>query len=557
MSSGGSYGEEEEATEVIFEAEYESSEEPPREQWSSLIFEIPETNRKKLEYETGTYHPGSGELCAKYVAISDSRILKHPFFSYPAVTDPGIKVALLKPEPPIIYPDDGQELYLVVCKEMGQCPVRKFHKGLLEEVINLRYYCVDPRGVRAMAMALKYNRIVKVLNLMDNFLSDDACYHLGEMLMTNSSIREINLSGCRIGPEGTNRLFRGLPINRALKEVNLNKNRLGDVGVEYIAKAVFQGLDVQKIHLNSNNIGAKAANILSEAFETHSKFITLDLSWNNLYSPGGTFNLLSKLGESKALQELDMSWNSMTGARIGTGIKNLMKAPNLKYLNLSNNRLSGEAIANFTGILTKTKKLLTLDLSFNPLTPLDAFSLLEKMKLPAVKIQKLYMENVFVNGAFLELLERVQQLKFRKNFVVTYGGVISGFAPVGPDMRELVLNRAEFLAKKPKKRPVDIALVAQQLLKDQNIIMPAKEFTTAIQACGAPLDDNLIDEIVNVFSGPRTPKAKTIDLRLLVEYMQRKWPERKLPPTPPPELEPVLAPEPVVKDKKEKGKGKK
>lgn len=536
MSESSSNGKEDEEAEVIYVADFdESSEEPPMEQWSSLVFEIPETNRKKLLYDQGLYLPGSGEVCAKYVTLSDSVVLIHPFYNYPGVTDPGIIQALLKPEPPLIYPDDGQELYLAVCKEMGQCPVRKFHKGLLEEIIDLRYYCVDPKGVRPMAMALKYNRMVKVLNLMDNFLSPDACFHLGEMLMFNSSLRELNLAGCRIGPEGTMRLFRGLSIKRALKVMCLNRNRLGDVGVEYIAKSVFQGLDIQTIYLNSNEIGAKAANILSEAFETHNKFIALDLSWNNLYAPGGTFNLLSKLGESMALQELNLSWNSLTGPRIGTAVKNLLKAPNLKYINLSNNRLEGQAVNNFIGSLNKAKKLVTLDLSFNPLSPMDAMTILQKMKLSSVKVQNIYMENVFVDVEFLELLREVKGLKFRKKFVMTYGGVLSKFTPVGLDARELVLNRAEFLAKKPKRLPVDIALVALQLLKDKNIIMVAADFAAVIKASGAPLDDALIDEIVNIFAGPRTPKAKTIDIRMLADYMQRKWPERKLPPTPPPE----------------------
>ncbi|KOB78481.1 Uncharacterized protein OBRU01_02299 [Operophtera brumata] len=561
MSSENSNVEEAERTEVLYVAECEeSSEDPPMEEWSSLIFHAPETNEKRLLYEKGKYHPGSGELCSKVAAMSDSAVLKHPFYNYPAVADPGIKEALLKPIKPIIYPDDGQELYLVICQEMGQCPVKMFHRGLFEEKIDLAHYCVDPRGVRAMAIALKYNRMVQVLSLMNNFLNDDACYHLGDMLTINCSLRELNLAGCRIGPEGAKRLFRDLPMNKGLKVINLNRNQLGDDGVEYIAQAVFRGLEVQQTYLSFNNIGANGANALCEAFQTHNKLIVLDLSWNQLYAPGGTYNLLSELGQNQVLQEVDLSWNSLTGERIGTAIKNLMKAPNLKYLNLSNNKLFGAAIVKIGSILTRAKQLITLDLSFNPLSPKDAHRILEKMEVATVKLQNVFMENVFVDGNFLLLLQKVKALKFRKNFVLTYGGVISNFVPIGPDIRDVLLNRADNLAKKPKKCKVDIALVTLQMLKDNNIMMDANEFSRALKNTGAPFDDDLINQIINVFIGVVTPKSKTINLKLLADYMMRKWPERKLPPTPPPEPVPAVEPPTVVEPPKgnndKKGKKK-
>ncbi|XP_028158115.1 leucine-rich repeat-containing protein 74B-like [Ostrinia furnacalis] len=554
MSSQSFIGEEVE-TEIVFEAEVEvSSEEPPMEEWSSYILELPEENVKKLLAEKGLYHAGSGEICGKYIGMSDSAIFRHLYYNYPAVVDPGITRALFRPEDPIIYPDDGQELYLAVCKEMNQSPVKIFSKGLMEEVIDLKYYCVNSAGVRPMSMALTFNRNVRVLNLADNFLSIDACYHLGQMLAKNTHLEELNISGCRIGPVGAKRLFAGLATNKTLKILNLNRNQLTDAGMENLATVVFKGINVQKIYLSYNNIGGKGAGVLAEAIETYNRFTHVDLSWNNLYTPLGTFNLLSRFSENKVLQELNLSWNTLSGARLGTAVKNALSAPNLRHLNLSNNRLNGEAITNIIGGLNKAKKLVTLDLSYNPMTPGDALQILLKVKAPNIKVQKILMENVFVTGEFLLYLSAIKETKSKKNLVVTYGGVIGAFKGKGPDPRELILDRAEFLAKKPKKRPVDVALVAMQLLKDKNEIMQSKDFTSAMQASGAPLDNDLLDEMANIFAGPRSAKAKTIDVRLLVDYMKRKWPDRKLPPTPPPEPEPI--PEPVPEPKAEKGKGK-
>lgn len=109
-----------ENTEVIFVAEEQSLEdEPPMSEWSSLELKLREKNKKRLLYSQGLYTPGSGEVCAKYIAISDSTVFRHPYYNYPAVTDPGINEAILRPEKSIIYPDDGQELYLALCEEIN------------------------------------------------------------------------------------------------------------------------------------------------------------------------------------------------------------------------------------------------------------------------------------------------------------------------------------------------------------------------------------------------------------------------------------------------------
>ncbi|XP_064071690.1 leucine-rich repeat-containing protein 74A-like [Vanessa tameamea] len=551
--------EEEQETEVIYElAIEESSEEPPMEEWSSLIIEVPEENPKRVLYEQGLYSPGSGEVCNKYVSMSRSSILIHPYFNYPAVLDPGIRTALLDPEEKVIYADDGQQLYLTLCNEMNQSPVMTFYKDLLNECIDLKYYCVNPFGVRPMSLALQYNKNVTSFNLTDNFLNDDACFHLGEMLISNSILKELNLTGCRIGATGAKQLFAGLHLNRGLQILNINKNRIGDIGLEYLAASIIRGISVKELLINYNNISGKSANVLAEALETHNKFTHLDLSWNNLFAPVlGTINLLTRLSENKLLQELNLSWNSLSGGRIGTALNMISRASNLRVFNLSNNRLTGEGIQNAIANIGRAKKLVTLNLSYNPLTPEDAIIMLNKMKLNSVKIQNLLMDNVFVDGHFLMLLKLIKENKTKKNVVITYGGVIGGFRPIGPDMRDLVLNRVEFLTTKGKKRKVDIALVAMQMLKDKIAVMTAKNFADIIAETGANLDDNLVDEIINAFPGPKSAKSKTISIKLLVDYIQRKWPDRKLPPTPPPEPEPESPiPEPTPEITENKGKEK-
>ncbi|CAH0604977.1 unnamed protein product [Chrysodeixis includens] len=538
---------------MIFEVhEVESSIEIPMDQWSSLEIVIPEENQKKILFQQGLYSVGSGEICAKNIFMSDSDVMRHPYFNYPAIKDPGIEEALLQQKPPVVLDKDGQDLYLEVCKEMNICPVRSFWKGLKEEVIDLRYYCVNPRGVRAMALALQYNPIVKSLILIDNFLNDDACYHLSDMLLTNSTLTELNLHGCRIGPSGARRLFSGLHTNRGLIYLDIGSNQIGDDGMEFLADAVIYGLDVKEIDLSNNNISGKGVNLLAKAFETHNRFTHINLAWNHLYTLG-TANFLNKVSESPGLKALDLSWTSLQGPRIGLALTNVAAHPHIKKLNLSNNKLEGEAIKSLISRLNKAKKMTTLDLSHNPMSPEDALCVLTKVRTGAVKVSNVFMDNIFVNKQFVALLETIKHLKSKKNLVVTYGGVIGDYVPKGPDLKQLILNRVEYITQKPKKNKVDFALIALQLQKDNYTKMNVKEFTAYVRDAGANLDDDLIDEMVNVFPGPKS-KFRLIDINLLVDHCKRKWPDKKLPEVVEEEVvtepEPPPPPPPKAKGKK-------
>ncbi|KPJ19097.1 Uncharacterized protein C14orf166B [Papilio machaon] len=544
-----------EVTHLILKHDDDSSVEVPISDWSSMINEGPGENPKYALYAAGLYRPGSGEICAKHIAMSASSVLIHPYYHYPAIPDPGIKAAILEPEEKVIYTDDGQAKYLAACKDMNQCVVETFYKGLLEEKIDLKYYCVDPYGVKAMAIALQNNRNVTSIDFTDNFLNDDACFHLGEMLVTNVVMRELNLTGCRIGASGVKRLMANLPTNRSLRCLNLSKNKIGDEGAKYILDGFVRGLELPRLILRYNDLTGEGANYLTEALETYDRFTHLDLSWNKLsLIPYGTFHLLLQLSNCENLEDLNLSWNALCGPRIGSGIKAVMSAGKLKKLDISNNRFSDDAIDDIADGMWFAKKMVTLDVSYNPMSVNDALKIIGKMKFGRVKVQNLLMENIIVNSNFLQQLHHIKKIK--KKVIITHGDVTESSKPSDPDMREIVLNRADFLTKKQKKVQADIALFAQQLVKEGRTKMNAKAFVEAVEASGLPLNDDLVNEIINAFPGPKSGKGKTIDVNHLVDFAKRKWPDRKLPPTPPPEIvEPVVEPEPEPEPKGKAAKG--
>ncbi|CAB3221349.1 unnamed protein product [Arctia plantaginis] len=540
----------EETVSIVFEAvSLESSEDPPMEEWSSLEMVYEEKNPKRVLEEEGLYDPGTPEICAKYITQSSSSIRRHVYYLYPGIVDPGILSALLSPEDKPTYDDDGQDLYLAVCKEMNQCVVKCFHRGLLNKDINLSYYGINPNGVRPMAMALKYNRIVQKINFTDNFIYNDACFHLGEMLATNTQLSELNLTGCRIGPLGVRYLLKNMIKNTTLKVLNLSRNEIGDDGMVHFANAVFKGLNVKDVNLSHNNISGHGVESLVEPFQTYNKITHWDLSWNNLYSPG-TSAFLNAISETtQTLKCMNLSWNGLS-PRVGWGLKRLLTVRDIRNVDLSHNLLQAEGIKDLCASLSSAKKLVSLNLGYNPMTPADACLVLKKLKLKKVKVSNVNMDNVNVNRIFLLLLNEVKQIKPDIN--LTFGHIVGTFKGVGPDYRQVLFKRLDYLCNKPKKKKVDIALVLLQLQKDKINAMVTKEFFNMLYRAGAPVDQDLIEEISNKFPGPKAGKGdKTVNINALVEYSNRMFPERTLPPTLP--TAQVLPPLPP----KQKGKAKK
>ncbi|KAL4704077.1 hypothetical protein ACJJTC_004423 [Scirpophaga incertulas] len=469
--------------EVVYQASVTSSMFSVIEQPSLLKIDAPEAP-KMILYKKGLYDPGSGEICAKYIAMSDSEVLRHVYYAYPGIKDPGIVDALFETEISRSFGNNGQELYLELCDQMGMCPVRSFYRGLVERDINLRYYCVNPAGVRAMCRALLYNTSVKRLDLSFNYLSLDACYHLGRLMAENVVLTELILTGC-------------------------------------------------KLALRSNSLGAEAAQSLTTALEVNNTITHLDLSWNLLFSPEASNELIRMLARSEVLVELNMSWNGLTSL---PALERLLKVPTLTYLNLSNNRLTSISVRALCNGMKKFEGLQTLDLSYNPLLEADSRRIVLALTQRNVTVNTVLMEGVVVDRKFAQTLKEVLLMKHRKNTTVTYGKVLHDYVIKNQDLRHIIMRRLLFISS-TKKSTFDVAVYFLTAAKTREAIQP-REVMRVMKVSGVVPDEQLLEELSNVFPGPKTDKGgKTIALRKVVEFIHRLWPDKKAIETPPPEVE--------------------
>lgn len=273
-------------------------------------------------------------LCLTESNVDDSH-LKLFNYCYPIPEDPGIVPAfwILYPNPST-YETDGVKKFTDLITTMKLQPIRKISQMLKTDEINLRYYNLNPRAVRAICEALFYNTNVKSVDLKDNWLDIDACFHLNELLVNNKVLTSLNLSGCLIGPDGAKRLQEGIGAAPSLLNLNLSRCNLEDKGLQCIAIGVYCSSSLLNVDLSGNRIGLGSGAAFQTMLTQTDTVTRLNLSWNSLFSKEFWAKFIVGLNRNTTLDELDMSWNGLGKDCIPFLEKYLSVPSSLRKLNI-------------------------------------------------------------------------------------------------------------------------------------------------------------------------------------------------------------------------------
>ncbi|KAL0241637.1 hypothetical protein GEMRC1_006872 [Eukaryota sp. GEM-RC1] len=134
---------------------------------------------------------------------------------------------------------------------------------------------------------LKINDTLTVLNLMRNFMGDEAVKALAGALKVNSKLTSINLCLNAIGPEGAATLAESLKVNTTVKVLYLCVNSVGDEGAAAFAETLKVNTTLTTIGLKSNLIGDNGVKALVEALQINTTVTTVDLCDNSCIGEAG------------------------------------------------------------------------------------------------------------------------------------------------------------------------------------------------------------------------------------------------------------------------------
>lgn len=261
-------------------------------------------------------------------------------------------------------------------------------------------------------------------------------------------ITSLSLSGCQIGANGASRLCDAISTNVSLKILDLSSCNIGNKGFEYVAFALSDNQGLESVNLSDNHLDATCSENLQDLL-SHSEILTyLDLSYNSLYSTKIWKALINGLKKNETLHSLNLSWTALDTECVPHLYKLLSRSKIIEKLDISENDAVPIAAA-----LSKNSTLQELRLGNNPLRAQGALALVRAItphQSPGSILYLLDLENVWANKDVLHELEAIQ--KDKPWVVVKLGGILSNYPLVGPNVRSILLKRANYEAMLPKRK---------------------------------------------------------------------------------------------------------
>lgn len=164
-----------------------------------------------------------------------------------------------------------------------------------------------------------------------------------EVLAKNSgTVERLYIDRCsRIEDEGWTALAQALVTNTSLVILSISGSNVSMRAVQQFASALQKNRTVQRINLSDNKLGDEVVGEVSRMIQNgreKSVLKSINLCRNNITDRG--LASLQSLGADCALQELHLAGNSITDAGALDLAKACIKNSSLKWVNLSQNRLS-------------------------------------------------------------------------------------------------------------------------------------------------------------------------------------------------------------------------
>ena len=252
------------------------------------------------------------------------------------------------------------------------------HNTLLQE-LDLSYNSLSKLDSLSILKGMKNISSLATLNVSHNEIIDKAADELVSVLLQNTSLQELDLSYNSLSKLDSLSILKGMKNISSLIKINVSHSKIIDEAADELASVLFHNTLLQELDLSYNSLSKLDSLRILKGMKNISSLVTLNLSHNKIIDEAAD-ELASVLFHNTLLQEIDLSYNSLSkldSLRILRGMKNISS---LITINVSHNEIIDEAADELANILLHNTSLQEIDLSYNSLSKLDSLRILRGMK---------------------------------------------------------------------------------------------------------------------------------------------------------------------------------
>ncbi|XP_039506918.1 NACHT, LRR and PYD domains-containing protein 12-like isoform X4 [Pimephales promelas] len=229
--------------------------------------------------------------------------------------------------------------------------------------------------------------------LSDCGVTAEGCAALASALRSDSDLRELDLSGNKIGDKGVKLLSDGLKDPHCkLEKLTLRCSGVTDEGCAALASALRSNSHLRELDLTGNKQQDSGVILLSNGLKDHHCKLKKLWLWDCEITDEGCAALASALRSNSHLRELDLSWNKIENGGLtllSVGLKDPLCK--LEKLTLINCEIKAEGCAALTSALRSNSYLRELELSENIIGDKGLKLLSDGLKDPHCKLEKLML----------------------------------------------------------------------------------------------------------------------------------------------------------------------
>ena len=112
---------------------------------------------------------------------------------------------------------------------------------------------IEDADIIELAEALQGNKILNVLSIASNLITDEGAKAIAEALLENEALIELSLQGNQITDEGAIAIAGAVQANPMLSVLNLEHNQIGDEGGRALLDALKSNASaLDQLHIGNN-----------------------------------------------------------------------------------------------------------------------------------------------------------------------------------------------------------------------------------------------------------------------------------------------------------------